>query len=46
MEEAKINSKWPAVMLALNRTLKVIGRIRFLNLSMKTINEIKYLGVF
>jgi hypothetical protein len=33
-------------MFAVNRTLKVIGRIKFLSLSIKTIKEIRYLGVF
>lgn len=46
MEEAKIRSKCPAVIFAVNRTLRVIGRIKFLNLSIKTMKEIKYLGVF
>lgn len=41
IEEARIRSKWPAVMLAVSRTLRVMGRIKFLNLSIKTMNEIK-----
>jgi hypothetical protein len=41
MEDARIRRRWPAVIFALSRTLKVIGRIKFLKLSMKTIKEIK-----
>lgn len=37
--------KWPAVILAIKRTDKVIGRIKFLTLSIITINIIKSLGV-
>lgn len=33
-------------MFAVSRTLRVIGRIKFLNLSINTIKEIKYIGVF
>lgn len=41
----RIKSKWPAIILALNRTDKVIGRIRFLIDSIHTINGIRMLGV-
>jgi hypothetical protein len=41
----KLNNKCPAVILAANRTLNVIGRIKILKVSIKTINLIKTTGV-
>lgn len=41
----KHNNKWPAVILAINRTLRVSGRIIFLIASIKTINLISATGV-
>ena len=41
----KANNKWPATMLAANRTERVIGRIKFLIVSIRTIKGIKTLGV-
>ena len=41
----KLRSKCPAVILAANRTLKVIGRIIILKVSIRTINLIKIIGV-
>jgi len=38
-------SKWPAIMLAANRTDSVIGRIIFLTISIQTINDIRATGV-
>jgi hypothetical protein len=38
-------NKWPAVMLAVSRTASVIGRIRFLRLSIRTKNGIRAAGV-
>ena len=41
----KESNKWPAVILAASRTERVIGRIKFLTISISTINGIKALGV-
>lgn len=41
----RVISKWPAIILAVNRTAKVPGRIILLIVSMQTINGIKILGV-
>lgn len=41
----KVNSKWPAIIFAVNRTVKVIGRIMFLIVSIHTINGISGVGV-
>ena len=41
----KVISKWPAIILAANRTDNVIGRIIFLINSITTINGIKAGGV-
>lgn len=41
----RVNSKCPAIMLAVKRTVKVIGRIIFLVVSIQIINGIKILGV-
>ena len=41
----RVNNKWPAIILAANRTAKVPGRIIFLIVSIKTINGIKAAGV-
>lgn len=40
-----VNSKWPAIILAVKRIVKVPGRIIFLIVSIKTIKGIKMLGV-
>lgn len=45
LEEIKQIIKWPATMLAANRTDKVIGRIRFLESSISTIKGAKNIGV-
>jgi len=37
-------NRWPAVIFAINRTDKVIGRIKFLIISIKTIKGIKGIG--
>lgn len=41
----KVNSKWPAIILAVNRTAKVPGRIIFLIVSINTIKGIRIEGV-
>jgi len=41
----KVKSKWPAIILAANRTAKVPGRIIFLMVSINTINGIRTNGV-
>jgi len=41
----KVNNKWPAIILAVNRIVKVMGRIIFLMDSIKIINGINTLGV-
>ena len=38
-------NRWPATILAANRTDKVIGRIKTLTTSINTINEINPIGV-
>ena len=42
----KTRSKWPATIFAANRTAKVIGRIKELTSSTKTIKGKRALGVF
>ena len=42
---SKVSSKWPATMLAVKRTERVIGRIRELTNSINTIKGIKRGGV-
>jgi hypothetical protein len=42
---SKVNSRCPAIMFAVNRTAKVPGRIRFLIVSMMTMNGINMVGV-
>ena len=42
---SKVNSKCPAVMLAVRRTANVQGRIRLLIVSIITINGINMVGV-
>jgi hypothetical protein len=37
--------RWPAIKLAVNRTQSVMGRIKFLTISIITINIIKTVGV-
>lgn len=41
----KVISKWPAIILAVNRTANDPGRIRFLIVSIHTIKGVKILGV-
>jgi len=41
----RVNKRCPAIMLAVNRTAKVTGRIIFLIVSIQTIKGIKILGV-
>ena len=41
----RVNSKCPAIILAVNRTAKVPGRITFLIVSIHTINGISTAGV-
>lgn len=40
-----VNNKWPAIILAVKRTANVPGRIRFLIVSMITMNGINIDGV-
>lgn len=42
---SKVNSKWPAIILAESRTAKVPGRITFLIVSIITIKGIRTVGV-
>lgn len=42
---SKVNSRCPAIMFAVSRTAKVPGRIRFLIVSMMTMNGISMVGV-
>lgn len=41
----KVNNKWPAIILAVRRIVKVIGRIIFLIVSINTMNGISKMGV-
>ena len=41
----RVNNKWPAIIFAVNRIAKVLGRIIFLIVSIITINGISNLGV-
>lgn len=41
----KVNNKWPAIILAVRRTVKVIGRIIFLIVSIHTMKGIRRRGV-
>lgn len=41
----RVSNKWPAIMFAVNRTARVPGRIRFLIVSMTTMNGISIVGV-
>lgn len=45
VEEIKVINKWPAIILADNRTAKVSGRIKFLIDSINTIKGINTEGV-
>lgn len=45
VEPRRQSNKWPAIILADKRIAKVIGRIMFLIVSIKTINIIKAVGV-
>ena len=42
---SKVNRRCPAIMFAVNRTARVPGRIRFLIVSMITMNGINMVGV-
>lgn len=44
-DERRVNKRWPATILAANRTDSVIGRITFLTISIKTMNGINAGGV-
>lgn len=44
-EPRRVKRRWPAIILAANRTDKVIGRIIFLTISINTINGIRGAGV-
>lgn len=41
----KTNNKWPAIILAVSRIAKVSGRIKFLIVSISTMNGIRINGV-
>lgn len=41
----RVSNRWPAIMLAVNRTVNVMGRIMFLIDSIQTIKGIKTKGV-
>lgn len=43
-EERRWISKWPLIIFAIKRTDKVIGRIKFLTDSIRTIKELKKIG--
>lgn len=43
-EESKWINKWPLIIFAINRTDNVIGRIRFLTVSMITMKELSKIG--
>jgi hypothetical protein len=42
---SKVNSRCPAIMFAVSRTARVPGRIKFLIVSMMTMNGINIVGV-
>lgn len=42
---SRVNSRWPAIIFAANRTANVPGRITLLIVSIKTINGIRTKGV-
>jgi hypothetical protein len=42
---SKVNSRCPAIMLAVSRTASVPGRIKLLIVSMMTMNDISIVGV-
>lgn len=42
---SRVNSRWPAIILAANRTAKVPGRIMLLIVSINTMNGIRTGGV-
>jgi hypothetical protein len=42
---SKVSSRWPAIMFAVRRTASVPGRIRFLIVSIMTMNGISIVGV-
>lgn len=41
----RVISRWPAIMLAVKRTDREIGRIRFLIVSIRIMNGIRIVGV-
>lgn len=41
----KLISRWPEIIFDINRILRDQGRMKFLTLSIKTINEINIIGV-
>lgn len=41
----RVKSKWPAIIFAVKRTVKVMGRIIFLMVSIQIIKGIKIIGV-
>jgi hypothetical protein len=41
----RVNNRWPAIMFAVSRTASVPGRIKFLMVSITTINGISMVGV-
>lgn len=43
-EDKRWINKWPLIILAVNRTDKVIGRIKFLTVSINTIKQLKKIG--
>lgn len=43
--DSNLSSRCPATRLAINRTARVIGRIKFLTVSMITIKDIRAIGV-
>lgn len=45
MLPSRVNKRWPAIIFAVNRTAKVLGRIIFLIVSIITIKGIKIEGV-
>lgn len=44
IDERRWINKWPLIIFAIKRTDKVIGRIKFLTVSIKTIKNLKKIG--
>lgn len=44
IDERRWINKWPLIIFAIRRTDKVIGRIKFLTVSIKTIKNLKKIG--